>query len=154
MNLAVFKSIDWTLKGKASRSVKERKMGDKIVRFPIEPFYPILSKLETRAIAVLPLISNSRYWWKNGGEIAFCSKFFNLYHHSLAGNKVISNHVLKANYVNLLLVPETLANPYLIYFPQKYFDEVEVRVWTYRGKTTDDIKESLLRIEEAVNEPR
>jgi hypothetical protein len=154
MRLNGFRSNEWVLKGSAKRVVRMQRLDRKVVRLPIEPFYPIRAKLETQAIAVLPLVKNSRHWWKHGGDLAFCSKFFNLFHHTLASNKIVARSILKIDYVNLLLVPETLTSPYLLYFPQKYFDEVEVRVWTYRGTVTDDVKDSLLRIEETLNEPR
>lgn len=116
----------------------------------IKPF-TINNSFFSNYLAIGVVVNNSRNTWQNGGEIA--QEVFLPNTGQYRTNNVILKdfYSLRINEINLVQFESFLGNYKIKYFPQSYFQQIELRIWEYQNKEIV-LSHSLQLINDSIND--
>ena len=143
---------DWSYRGRVFKTAKKEVINRRERFFPI-PKFDLGFSLNGRFLAIEILVKEARVTWHAGG---FINQFYPVpfITQSVPKNQAVSNsQFLLINKTNLINFPRLSGQSYrLIYSPPKWFRDVTVKLWQYRGEEINFTDDTVVRIEEKVDQ--
>lgn len=131
----------WQLKSTITKVAKRSIKTNQVL---IEPF-EINRNFASQYLAVGVTVNQSKDSWQYGGKVAQEFNFPNYSaNYTKKGKAFNYSQDLLINRVTFIDFPPITSNDYKIhYFPPRYFTDVRVQIWEYKGTTKDILLERL-----------
>lgn len=143
---------DWVLRVNLYKAAQTYQEDGKIKYIPIPPL-SLNAQLNARFIAVGILVQNAKPTWNHGGFLNQLYPFSLNTNVSPLGRAITESRILLINKVKIIQFPRISGASYqLLYSPQKWFRDVRIKVWQYRGTEANFTEDTLYQINQKVDQ--